>query len=203
MKPSRSVSACLAILLAFSTNQVSKAVVAWTDWRPELRTTHHCRPGVDVCRSRHRHVCERSAPGLTPRDDGCTPAAELRLTYSVAPCRPRAQKAARLLTQARRIVVKSARRSSWSRRAVVSIAPGSNRWPRMPHGRANARQDLVIVSSGAIALGRRHLGLPREQAAARGKPGGRGGRPDPARARLEGSARATRPRRIPGTADLR
>ena len=45
-------------------------------------------------------------------------------------------------------------------------------------------KDVVVVSSGSIALGRRVLGLPRRGAVARAEPGGGGGRADPAGARL-------------------
>jgi glutamate 5-kinase len=49
-------------------------------------------------------------------------------------------------------------------------------------------QQIILVSSGAIALGRRHLGLPPGRCGWR-RAGGRSGRPDPPRACLQGAAR--------------
>ncbi len=51
-------------------------------------------------------------------------------------------------------------------------------------------QEVLLVSSGAIALGRRQLGLSFRAAQAGREAGGGGGRPDPAGARLEGCAGA-------------
>jgi glutamate 5-kinase len=70
------------------------------------------------------------------------------------------KEAARLLTQARRIVVKVG--------STLLVEQASGRLNRawlesLAEDAARARQrgqDLAIVSSGAIALGRRHLGLP-------------------------------------------
>ncbi len=54
---------------------------------------------------------------------------------------------------------------------------------------ARARgSDVLVVSSGAIALGRRKLGLRLGDAQARAKPGGRSRRPDRARQCLAGTS---------------
>ena len=50
-------------------------------------------------------------------------------------------------------------------------------------------RDVLVVSSGSIALGRSRLKLPRGAAEARGKPGRGGGRTDRAGADLVGGAR--------------
>jgi glutamate 5-kinase len=56
-------------------------------------------------------------------------------------------------------------------------------------------QEVILVSSGAIALGRRHLGLNLGQAQTRGESGGGGGGADSARARLQGTAGGARDHR--------
>jgi len=61
-------------------------------------------------------------------------------------------------------------------------------------------QEVVLVSSGAIALGPARARARTRQAQARGEPGGRGRRPDPPRTCLEGSARAARLHRRAGAA---
>jgi len=63
-------------------------------------------------------------------------------------------------------------------------------------------QDVILVSSGAIALGRRHLGVDRRPAQARGEPSSRGGGPDPPGSCLQRAARATRHRRGAATVTL-
>ena len=63
--------------------------------------------------------------------------------------------------------------------------------------------EVVLVSSGAIRLGRTHLKLARRPAQARGEPGRRRHRPDPARPRLPGGAGAARHHRGAGPADAR
>ena len=68
--------------------------------------------------------------------------------------------------------------------------------------RCRARgQEVILVSSGAIAVGRRHLGLRRPAAAARGEAGRRGDRADPPRARLPGGAGPARHHRRADPAD--
>ena len=54
---------------------------------------------------------------------------------------------------------RSARRCSSTTPAATSAGPGSTRWPRTSRAAARAARRLLIVSSGAIAVGRRHLGL--------------------------------------------
>ena len=66
---------------------------------------------------------------------------------------------------------------------------GSPRWPTTSPRCTGEGRDVLVVSSGAIALGRAVLKLPRGRAQARGLAGRRRGRPDRARAHLGGGAR--------------
>ena len=61
--------------------------------------------------------------------------------------------------------------------------------------------DVLVVSSGAIALGRTIAGLPKGRAEARGQPGRRRDRPDRAGARVVAGLHAPRHRRRAGAAD--
>ncbi len=96
--------------------------------------------------------------------------------------------AARRLTDAKRIVVKVGStllvdgdkgrlNRSWLESLAADVAAFRKRG-----------QEIILVSSGAIALGRRHLNLRLGKAQAGGKPGGGSCRTDSARARLQGAA---------------
>ena len=50
-------------------------------------------------------------------------------------------------------------RPCWWRRTARSAAPGSKRWPTTSPRCRGRGQEVIIVTSGAIAVGRRHLGL--------------------------------------------
>ena len=66
----------------------------------------------------------------------------------------------------------------------------------------NEGRDVLVVSSGSIALGRSRLKLPRGTLEARGEPGGRRGRADRAGAHLVGGAGRSRHRRRANPGDL-
>ena len=92
--------------------------------------------------------------------------------------------AARRLIDARRVVVKVGStllvdgdkgrlNRSWLESLAADVAASRKRG-----------QEIILVSSGAIALGRRHLNLGTGKAQTRGKPGRGGCRTDSARACL-------------------
>ncbi len=95
-------------------------------------------------------------------------------------------------------------RPCWStKRPATSGAPGSKPWSRTSSRCRERGQEVLIVSSGAIAVGRRHLGLAGRPAAARGKAGRGRGRADPPGACLSGGAGAPRHHRGADPADAR
>ena len=107
------------------------------------------------------------------------------------------------LATARRLVVKIGSALLVDETTARSAAPGSTRWPTTSRACRKRGQEVLIVSSGAIAVGRRHLGLTGRRAEARGEAGRRRHRPDPARACLSGGAGAARHHRRAGPADAR
>ena len=113
--------------------------------------------------------------------------------------------------------IRDARSSRQFRRIVVKV--GSSLLVDRARGRLNhawlaalaediadlhARgADVLVVSSGAIAMGRTVLGLAAGRAEARGEPGGGRRRADRARAHLGGGAGASRHHGGPDPADAR
>ena len=96
------------------------------------------------------------------------------------------------LDQARRIVVKIGSAllvDAQDGHAEGRLARLARR--RSGRRRASRGKEVIVVSSGAIALGRRSLGLRDWRAPARGKPGRGRSRPDRARPCLVGSACAS------------
>ena len=65
---------------------------------------------------------------------------------------------AEALAAARRLVVKIGS-ACWSPIMARSGEDGSTRWPMTWRAADAAGQEMILVSSGAIAIGRRHLGL--------------------------------------------
>ena len=87
--------------------------------------------------------------------------------------------------------------------AATSAAPGSTRWSTTsPRCRARG-QEVLIVSSGAIAVGRRHLGLAGRALRLEEKQAAAADRPDPPRPCLSRSAGPPRHRRRADPADAR
>ena len=100
--------------------------------------------------------------------------------------------AARRLTDAKRVVVKVGStllvdgdkgrlNRTWLESLAADVAAFRKRG-----------QEIILVSSGAIALGRRHLKLGSGKAQTGGKPGGGGRRTNTPGARLQGTAGGAR-----------
>ena len=90
---------------------------------------------------------------------------------------------------------------SWTRTRQPRAPPG---WPASPPTSpacAGAGREVIVVSSGAIALARRTLRPDPEAPEAGGKAGRRRGRPDPPRAGLERGAVRPGPHRRAAAAD--
>ena len=126
-----------------------------------------------------------------------------------APCRTRIhaarQDAGGVIPRARR------RRAGWSSRSAARWSSMSSRRRRARPGSPASRPtsprcaargtEVIVVSSGAIALARRALGSDPQAAAAGGEAGRRRGRPDPPRAGLGRGAVGARPDRRAVAAD--